>query len=268
MRNSLKKILAVLSVILAFAACYCYVARPYQLRRGATDEEVQRPMPGDELNPQPTFLATRAITINAPASVIWPWLVQMGFDRAGFYGYDIIEGIGSKSGIQSAKAILPRFQHISVGDKVPISMVATTTMYAIEPYKYLIWSGDANDAAKGGFTWALYPIDSGHTRLISRIRWTHHWNNLKLMPLNLFTELTDHLAVRKILPGIKVRAEGGNIPSMAFLSIEFFIYLATAVSFLISIIRLLVQPLTGKSYLRCMVSGLVWLLIWYSPFSP
>ncbi len=266
-KNSLKKIFAACSIILIVAAGYYYIARPYQLRWGATKAEIMQPMPGDELDPHPGFLATRAITVNAPASVIWPWLVQMGFDRAGFYGYDIIENIGSKTGMHSADSIIPELQHISVGDKVPISLVAATKMYAIEPNQYLIWSGDANDAAKGGFTWALYPIDNDHTRLVSRIRWTHHWSNLKLMPLDLFTELTDHLAVRRILPGIKVRAEGGHIPSMTTLSIVFFLYLAAAIGFLISIIRLLIRRLTTKSYLICLLSGIAWLLIWYSPFS-
>ena len=124
MKTAIKKLFAAFSILLLVMAGYVFVARPYQLRWGATDAEVHGAMPGDELETHPTFLATRAITINAPAKKIWPWLLQMGFDRAGFYGYDIIEGIGSKSGIRSAELIVPEFQHITVGDKVPISLVA------------------------------------------------------------------------------------------------------------------------------------------------
>ncbi len=76
---------------------YLLLARPYQLNWGATPEELNRPMPGDELDIQPTFLSTRAITIEGTPHEIWPWLVQMGYNRAGYYGYDIIENLGSKS---------------------------------------------------------------------------------------------------------------------------------------------------------------------------
>lgn len=265
MKNNLKKFIAALSIIAAVMAVYFFLARPYQLRWGATDEEIQRPMPGDELDRNPTFLATRSITVNASPEIIWPWLVQMGFDRAGFYGYDILEGIGSKQGMHSADRILPEFQNISVGDKVPISKVAETKLFAIEKNKYLIWAENINGSMNGGFTWALYPIDKNHTRLISRIRWSYHWTKPRLLLLDLFTEFTDHIAVRKILTGIKVRAEGRKITSMTFPSIEFFFYLAILISFLLTIFLLLLRPLTLKSYLICIAAGVIWLITWYSP---
>ena len=59
----------------------------------------------------------------------------------------------------------------------------------------------------GGFTWALYPLDANHTRLVSRIGWSQHWTKPDLLALDLFTECTDHLAVRKILQGVKGRVE-------------------------------------------------------------
>src|SRR5690349_6473826 len=65
----------------AFAPLY----RRVHLRWGATDAEVTAPMPGDELVPEPSFSATRAITIDAPPEAVWPWLVQLGYGRAGFY---------------------------------------------------------------------------------------------------------------------------------------------------------------------------------------
>src|SRR4030042_2845933 len=103
----LKLALAVLGLIAAVLALYLLWARPYQLRWGATDEEVRRPMPGDELDTSPTFLATRAITIEAAPERIWPWLMQMGYTRAGFYGFDLFENVGSPRGLQSADRILP-----------------------------------------------------------------------------------------------------------------------------------------------------------------
>jgi hypothetical protein len=81
-------------------------------------------MPGDELDPRPTFLAIRAITIEGTPEEIWPWLLQMGYGRAGFYGYDILENLGSRRGIRSADRVLPESQQLKVGDEVPISAVA------------------------------------------------------------------------------------------------------------------------------------------------
>ncbi len=70
---------------------YLLLYRPLQLRWGATDAEVGRAMPGDDIQPQPIFNATRAVTINAPPDQIWPWLLQIGYRRAGWYGYDSLE---------------------------------------------------------------------------------------------------------------------------------------------------------------------------------
>lgn len=94
-----KRLLAALALAGLVLIVYLLWARPYQLRWGATNDEVARPMPGDELDPTPTFLANRAITINGTPQEIWPWLLQMGYGRAGYYGYDILENLGSPRGI-------------------------------------------------------------------------------------------------------------------------------------------------------------------------
>ena len=65
--------------------------RPWHLRWGSTDEEVHSELPGDEVVPDPTFAATRAITVNAPPERVWPWIAQMGFGRAGWYSYDLLD---------------------------------------------------------------------------------------------------------------------------------------------------------------------------------
>lgn len=71
--------------------------------------------------------------------------------------------------MRSAEQILPEFQNFKVGDAVPISAAATMAFSAIQPNQYLVWSGQTG-GTYGAFTWALYPIDASHTRLISRIR--------------------------------------------------------------------------------------------------
>jgi hypothetical protein len=257
----LRRILAVLAMVGLVMAVYLLWARPYQLHWGATDKEINRAMPGDELDPHPSFLATRAITINGTPQEIWPWLLQMGYTRAGYYGYDILENGGSPRGIQSAVTILPEFQHFKVGDKVPISPASSMLFYAIEPDRYLIWSGENG---VGGFTWALYPVDADHTRLVSRIRWTHHWSSPGELSLDLFTDFTDHLAVRKILEGVKGRVEG-HIEPLAVGTTEFAILLAALLVFLAAVILNLLRPFTRTGWLLGLFAGAAWLITWYSP---
>ena len=257
------RISAVLALLVLVMAAYFLWARPYQLRWGATQVELNTSMPGDELDTHPTFLATRAITINATPHEIWPWLVQMGYNRAGFYGYDLIENIGSKSGPQSAERIVPELQHVKVGDEVPISAAGSWVFYAIEPEQYFIWSGKAAD---GGFTWALYPINEHQTRLVSRIRWTHHWSPPGQLALELFTEFTDHLAVRKILQGVKGRVEGHMEP-VEIANTEVAVYVAAALIFFVAIILLMVRPFSWNLWSAGLATGLIWLIVWYAPIT-
>lgn len=257
--DMLKRILAVAGIIAVVLAVYLLWARPLQLRWGATDEEVQRPMPGDGLNTNPTFLATRAITIEGTPEEIWPWLMQMGYTRAGFYGYGILENLGSPS----AERILPQFQDFQVGDEVPISPAGSMVFDAIAPNQYLIWGGDAS---YGSYTWALYPFDGTRTRLVLRIRSSHRWMHPGMVALDLFTEFTDHLAIRKILQGVKGRVEG-NIQPMSDVNIEFFVYLGALIVFIWATISVLRLPLTWGSWLVGLAGGLTWLVAWYSPVS-
>lgn len=91
---------------------YLALVRPRLLRSGATAGEAQGPYPGDGLIPDGTRSATMAVTISAPRSRVWPWLVQMGTDRGGWYSWDRLDNFGRSS----ARTIHPEWQHIAVGD--------------------------------------------------------------------------------------------------------------------------------------------------------
>ncbi len=255
--------MAVMALVGTVTALYLFWARPYQLRWGATDQEVNRRMPGDEINPEPTFFATRAITIEGTSEQIWPWLLQMGYGRAGFYAYDIIENIGSPRGIRSADSILPEFQQFKVGDSVPISPAGGLTFHAIEPNQYLIWRGDEG---YGGFIWALYPLDKNNTRLVSRARLSYSWNSPTQLVLDIFTEFADHLAIRKILIGVKGRVEG-KIEPFSQANIEFIIYLLSVLIFLTAMILIFIRPLSWCGWLASLFAGIAWLTTWYAPIS-
>jgi hypothetical protein len=140
--------------------------RQWCLSWGATDEEVARTLPGDDLLAGPDIVSTRAVRIDAPASSIWPWLVQMGPGRGGAYTYDWIENLFGL-GMHSADGILPQFQDLKVGDaqrlgkRGPVLRVS-----ALEPERALVLRSD-----DGNWIWAFILVPEGTgTRLISRNR--------------------------------------------------------------------------------------------------
>ncbi len=94
---------------------YALLVRPRLLRWGATDAEVHRPYPGAELIPGGTRAATMAVTIVAPPARVWPWLVQMGYGRAGWYSWDHLDNWGQAS----ADRLHPEWQTLAVGDRLP-----------------------------------------------------------------------------------------------------------------------------------------------------
>ena len=191
-------------VALGAVLCGVYVRfiRPWQLRWGATDDEVTRAMPGDEVVQQPTFNATRAVTIQARPEEIWPWLVQIGITRAGWYSYDWVDNLGRPS----AERILPDLQRLAVGDVVPMSPngKAGLRVKAFEQHQWLLWGDKHGDVST--WCWGLYPQDENHTRLISRVRISYRWT-LPAILFDLPMDVGDIVMMRKCMLGIKQRAE-------------------------------------------------------------
>jgi hypothetical protein len=83
--------------------------RPWRTRWGATDAEVRKKLPGDELMPHPKWGYTHAVTIKAPVAEVWPWIVQMGQGKAGFYSYEFLENLVGCD-FHNADRIIPEFQ--------------------------------------------------------------------------------------------------------------------------------------------------------------
>ncbi len=192
-------------------------------RWGATEEEHLIKLPGDDLvNGVNPAGYTHAITINAPASRIWPWLVQIGQDKGGYYSYELLENIAGCK-IKNADRIIPEFQTLAVGDKVLMHPEAgyPYIVAAIEPYRALVLhitmntrSNEPFDTTEGfpekflNQSWAfvLEESDDGTTRLISRSR--NEWN--RSFGTNLGFRFIGSIAIimdRRMLLGIKQRAE-------------------------------------------------------------
>jgi hypothetical protein len=256
--------LSVVGLLALLLAVYIFAIRPSQLHWGATAEEIARPMPGDDLVAHPTFLATRAITIRGRPEDIWPWLTQIGYDRAGFYGYDAIENLGAQRGIHSADRIIPELQHPAVGDRVYMSRIAYLIFGAIVPSQYLIWTGD-QVPSDGAFTWALYPLDASHTRLVSRIRIRYHWTDRSII-LALFTEFADHVAVPRVLLGVKDRVEGRAPRSLAAQIAEIAVWLLVFFELLASIFFVFRWRRWWLGWILALASGLALLFSLYAHF--
>ena len=127
-----RKLIALLGVS---AGVYALAVRPRILRWGASDEEVRGPYPGGDLIPGGRRGATMAVTIAAAPSRVWPWLIQMGCDRAGWYSWDRLDN----GGVPSAEQIRPEWQHLSVGDRLAStpSGRAWFEVAALDPERFL-----------------------------------------------------------------------------------------------------------------------------------
>jgi hypothetical protein len=190
---------------------YIVFYRPRQLRWGATDEEVARGMPGDEIVARPVFNATRAVTVSARPEEIWPWLVQIGFGRAGWYSYDILDNLGR----HSSEEILPEYQQLEPGDLIPLGPGEASGLHVkeIRPNESMVWWERKRQATS--WAWGLYPMDDGQTRLITRVRNDYRKGLSNFVFGLLLIEPADFPLMRKCMLGIKRRAENTAVPAQA-----------------------------------------------------
>ena len=194
--------LLAMTFLVALVAFFYLVYRPWQLSWGATADEVARPMAGDGLVSNPTFNATRAVTINAPAESIWPWIVQIGYKRAGFYSWDILDN----DGIPSAERILPEYQNLEIGDPVPLDEEIDAVVVDMEPNEWLLLVFQSDSTVT--WAWALYKIDADRTRLVTRLRW-----RASSVVSQFVLDAFEIIMMRKHLLGIKRRAEATIEPA-------------------------------------------------------
>lgn len=148
-------------VALALGA-YALFVRPRLLRWGATDEEVYERFPGAELIPDGARAPTMAITIDAPRPKVWPWLIQMGYDRAGFYSWDILDNLARKS----ADRIHPEWQALSVGDHIKAMGVDAWEVAMLEPERFLGLRPLPGYGADALWGFLLKELPGARTRLV------------------------------------------------------------------------------------------------------
>jgi len=201
--------LVALSLIGGATVACTVLARRWQLRWGATDQESEEPLPGDNLITHADLAATRAITIRASSSEVWPWIAQLGQGRGGFYSYDFLENLVGCE-IHSADRIVPEWQDIGVGDEVRFAPEVGLTVGSLEQGRSVVLRGGVpigNNPPPYDFTWAFVLREEPNktTRLLVRERYayTRSWARLVVEP----TEVLSFVMSQKMLRGIKERAE-------------------------------------------------------------
>ena len=178
--------------------------RPWHLRWGATDEEVLNDLPGDGVVVDPTFNATRAITVDAPPEAVWPWIAQMGFGRAGWYSYDLLDNLGRRS----ADRIIPSLQDVRVGDVVPMGPGGGgLRVKDFVRGEWLLWWDGIGYST---WLWSLERIAPEQTRLVTRVRTQYRWTHPAILFGLLLMEPWDFPMMRKCMLGIKQRVESAS----------------------------------------------------------
>lgn len=203
-KPALKISLVLLLVFIAAEVAYAWIARPWVMRWGATDAELAMPLAGDKHIPPGVDVSTRAVTINAPAEAVWPWVAQLGQERGGFYSYTFFENTFGAQMV-NAETILPPDQALKVGDRFSYIADGPEGTYGIVTEVEPGWLISVE-----GWTFLLQPIDEHTTRLVVRY-YFDHGNTLmgKVIYYGMF-EQAHFIMESGMMMGIKHNAERGQ----------------------------------------------------------
>ncbi len=196
------------------------ILRPWYRRWGATTEEAQRSFPGDECVPKPKSEITLAITVQAPVETVWPWFVQLGCQRGGWYSYDLLDN----GGVPSAGRIIPEYQRLEVGDEVKAMPKGDFgfPVASLQPNRVLTLGGTLNTKTgqsanpgdpgleayfSGDQTFFMEPVKTRDTRLIFRMRTDWNAGLLNNLVYGVIVEALSFVMGRKMLLNLKRLAE-------------------------------------------------------------
>lgn len=219
-KNSLGDVIEGLegAALIAFQLIFWPLTLKTRNRWGATDQETNSVLPGDDLVPTPKVGYTHAISIYCSKDQIWPWLVQLGQGRGGFYSYQWLENIAGCQ-IYNTDEILPEYQNMEDFKGIVLHpSMPQIPIQNYQPEEYLLFHGDSqfdqsNEPGKENFmnvTWLFHlkEVAPNHTRLISR--WRADFPNTFAAKLGYGAPITGsiaHVMDVKMLKGIKRRAE-------------------------------------------------------------
>lgn len=186
-----------LGLAAAILALYLLVLRPWHSRWGTVGDEAARPLPGDGLVPGASG-STRAVHVDAPPEAVWPWLLQLGWGRGGWYSYDWIDNDGRPS----ATVLDPALQDLHIGDRILMTPELGFVVRSIDPPHDLVCLSD-----DGATSWCLHlePQPDGSTRLLSRFRAVVHLTPASA-PWWALADPGVFIMERRMLRGIAARA--------------------------------------------------------------
>lgn len=180
---------------LTAAAVHVAVVRPWMGGWGATAAERQAPLPGDRIVPAAASQTTRAVTVQAPAAAVWPWLAQIGQDRGGFYSYERLENLAGCR-MRNADRIHPEWQRREVGEAMMLHPANGLPVTLFEPGRAI--------GIEGWGVFVVEPVDARTSRVYARqrlprgpTRWAYA----------LLLEIPHFIMERAMLLGLKRRAE-------------------------------------------------------------
>ena len=199
----------------AVSCTYLLLVRPWHLRWGATDDEVDEALPGDDLVSDADLISTRGITIHGRATAVWPWIAQLGQGRGGLYSYDALENLLGCD-MHSADRVVPEWQTIRVGDDVRLHPEVALTVALVGPSHALVVRGGVpmgQTPPPYDFSWAfvLHERSDDTVRLLvrERYRYTQWWAPLLVEPI----ELISFVMSQKMLRVIRQRVEAVSRPA-------------------------------------------------------
>jgi hypothetical protein len=202
------------------ASAYGLLVRPRLLTWGTQRRDLSREWPGDALTPVPHSVATRAIEIDAPAAAIWPWILQIGQDRGGFYSYTWLENLFGAC-ISNTDSLLPDYEKRKVGDTVWLAarkayggrarmvvarLEAPRAMVLVYPNDADVFIGEGR-ARYGTWAFILDPIDENRARLVMRTRAGEEFSTARRLLDRVFWEPAHFIMETQMMRTIKALAE-------------------------------------------------------------
>ena len=194
----------------SMVAAYFLVVRPKHLTWGAELDEVDADLPGDGLIPDGQNCATHAVTIDASPADVWPWIAQLGQDKAGFYSYTFLENLVGCD-MHNADSVHLEWQNPQAGDLVRFHpKYPLVPLAEVEPGSHLVFGADLQ--RPNGTSWAiiLRPAAGGKCRLIARLRCRNQTGLGRLAQL-FVAEPAHFIMERKMMLTIKALSERASL---------------------------------------------------------
>ncbi len=277
LRHPIARTGALLACLGALLAIYFALARPWFLRWGATDAEIAMQLPGDEIVTRAASQETRAITIQAPAGAVFPWLAQIGQDRAGFYSYQSLENLFGCE-MPDVRALDPRLARWTVGDKLwmypprKAGGAGFAVLMRFDLGHALVFGtrqlGTAATAPPDA-SWAfvVQPIDETSSRVLFRGRGAGGLHRFAAAFTAGVFEPVHFAMEQRTLQGVKMLAEGRQ-PSRLLDDLQVATWAMLFVGFVVSGVLVLAGYRPGEQLAAFVACGLLFQLLTLAQPSP